>query len=323
MMSEGKLILPKPQLQIDFSHALFLIRQQYLGEALSETISKLDIVEIDRELKSLNKRHQLSLLAQKGLRGELVFAVPSVLSQTPQLVGYYRLLLGFSQKVFYSTPGFSNFRTMEERGTLSTVSKARLDALCNALSETAAELLDGIGIDRISMQLLNDLTLLTLGPQLRGGANVKKGALSNLAVFEVIHRIVRERVVESKPNQITVRNAAERVVKIMFSADPDICVQEQLASKSMRNVIAIEVKGGTDFSNIHNRIGEAEKSHQKAKANGYVECWTILNVDRFDLEMATRESPSTNRFYRLSALEAESGSEYEDFRERIIALLGI
>jgi hypothetical protein len=32
--------------------------------------------------------------------------------------------------------------------------------------------------------------------------------------------------------------------------------------------VAVEIKGGKDYSNIHNRIGEAEKSHQKAKKEG-------------------------------------------------------
>lgn len=96
-----------------------------------------------------------------------------------------------------------------------------------------------------------------------------------------------------------------------------------MSSENYRNVIAIEVKGGTDFSNIHNRIGEAEKSHQKAKAKGYVECWTVVNVDRMDLVMAHQESPTTNRFYLLRDLVACEGAEYEDFRARIISLTGI
>ncbi len=91
----------------------------------------------------------------------------------------------------------------------------------------------------------------------------------------------------------------------------------------MRNIIAIEVKAGTDFSNIHNRIGEAEKSHQKAKADGYVERWTVVNVDRIDLKMARRESPSTDRFYRLSQIDSGVGEEYYDFYNRVVSLTGI
>jgi hypothetical protein len=112
-------------------------------------------------------------------------------------------------------------------------------------------------------------------------------------------------------------------VVIAFAPDPDIVIKEEMSKGSVRNVIAIEVKGGTDFSNIHNRVGEAEKSHQKARASGYVECWTVVNVNRIDLDMARKESPTTNRFYRLSTLKSGTGDEYQDFKNRITALTGI
>lgn len=96
-----------------------------------------------------------------------------------------------------------------------------------------------------------------------------------------------------------------------------------MAKGGYRDVIAMEIKGGKDFSNIHNRLGEAEKSHQKARAAGFTECWTVVNVSRFDLDKARRESPSTDRFYRLSRLEDNGSEEYQDFRERIISLTGI
>jgi hypothetical protein len=90
-----------------------------------------------------------------------------------------------------------------------------------------------------------------------------------------------------------------------------------------RNIIAIEIKAGQDYSNIHNRIGEAEKSHQKARRAGFVECWTIVNVDRLDLSNAHKESPSTNRFYLIKDILAKSSEEYTDFRRRVISLTGI
>jgi len=90
-----------------------------------------------------------------------------------------------------------------------------------------------------------------------------------------------------------------------------------------RNIVAIEVKSGTDVSNIHNRIGEAEKSHQKARQCEYTECWTVINVANFDKEKAERESPSTDRFYSLALLDTATGAEYEDFRRRIISLTAI
>ena len=36
-----------------------------------------------------------------------------------------------------------------------------------------------------------------------------------------------------------------------------------------------------------------------------------------------RESPSTNRFYRISDLLAANGGDYQDFKDRVISLTGI
>jgi len=261
-------------------------------------------------------------LARHGLRGELVFSVPHLLENSPKLIAYYRLLLGFSQKAFYSSDfGLSGFKSMEGKGFLSANTRKLLPELCNSLIKSSCLLLDGIGTDRVSKQLLDDLTLLTVGPQLRGGANVRKGVVGIVKVFEAIHKIVKRGATLSSESKIETLNAAGRKVVIEFAPDPDIVIREEISPQTYRNIIAIEVKGGTDFSNIHNRIGEAEKSHQKAKARGYVECWTVVNVDRIDLPMAHQESPSTNRFYLLSDLSSES-AEYQDFRARIISLTG-
>ena len=62
------------------------------------------------------------------------------------------------------------------RGVLSPAVEPKLEGLCKALIGCGVVLLDGIGPTRLSRELLDDLTLLTVGPQLRGGANVKRGA---------------------------------------------------------------------------------------------------------------------------------------------------
>lgn len=316
--------IPDPELQIDFSFALAQIRALYLQQALSETIEKMNISDIDREFAAMVPAEHLAALARHGLRGELVFPAPCVLQQNPRLLGYYRLLLGFSQKAFYSASfGVSSFKGMEDQGKLSAKNKERLPELCAALITSAGKLIEGIGVERISRDLLDDLTLLTLGPQLRGGANVEIGTAGIVKVFEIIHNLVGNFTLASNPSRIEIRNAAGRKVLIEFAPDPDIIIREEMAPNAYRNIIAIEVKGGTDFSNIHNRLGEAEKSHQKARQQGYVECWTVVNVDRVDLKVARQESPSTNRFYRLSDLKAGRGSEFEDFRHRIVSLTGI
>ncbi len=320
----AKINIPSPQMQIDFSVILAEIRKEYLQDALRETVAVMDIAILDKELSLFVPKADLAAIAARGMRAELIFPVPCLLVKNPKLLGYYQLLLGFSKKEFYNAAlGLLSFKGMEERGIIRKLPDARLVALCRVLSICASFLINGIGMARLTRELLDDLSLLTLGPQLRGRANVKKGTTGNIKIFDIIHKILAKQVRESNQQQIVITNAAGRDVRIGFAPDPDIVIRELMATDNYRNIIAIEIKGGTDFANIHNRLGEAEKSHQKARQAGFVECWTIVNVDKFDEAMARRESPSTNRFYRVSALSLGKGSEYEDFRNRIIALTGI
>lgn len=316
--------LPAPQLQIDFAFALVKIRELYLQQALGETVGKIDIKKLDAELAKLVPAISLNKLASKGLRGELMFAVPCLLSANPRLLGYYRLLLGYSQKAFYTSEfELSGFKSMEEKGTLSARQAEGLKGLCAALVGSATALLDGIGVDRITKELLDDLALLTIGPQLRGGRNVSLGLAGIVRVFDAISNIVAHTAVKLESNCIELKNAAGFKVLIEFSPDPDIIIRMEMAPDNYRNVLAIEIKGGMDFSNIHNRLGEAEKSHQKARSQEFRECWTVVNVDKMDLEMAHRESPSSDRFYLLSQIENKSTNEYLDFKNRIVSLAGI
>jgi XcyI-like restriction endonuclease len=254
--------IPPPDLQIDFSLALAKIRSLYFQDALSKVVKVLDITEIDHQLAAHVPKGSLASLASNSLRGELVFPVPLILETNSRLLGYYRLLYGFSQKEFYTAAtGVARFHPMEKTGVLTKVNKGELAALCAAMAPPGHALLEAIGANRLSRELLDDLTLLTLGPQLRGGANVRKGAVGIVKVFDAIHEIVKGAVIKAVPARIQMRNAAGRTVLIEFAPDPDIIIREEMVSGSYRELIAIEVKGGSDFSNIHNRVGEAEKSH--------------------------------------------------------------
>lgn len=316
--------VPPPVAQIGFAAALSDYRTRYLQEALAATARGLSVSEIDRELAIFAPPAGLGILAAHGLRGELVFPVPAVLRANPRLLGYYRLLYGFSQKEFYtSASGLGCFKGMEDRGTIRKEIAGEIDALARAMCVTGAVLVSGLDRNRISAALLADLALLTLGPQFRGGANVRKGVTGLRTVFEAIHGIVAGSLVSATDTRMTIAGAAGRTVLIEFAADPDIVIREEMRPGSFREIVAVEVKAGSDFSNIHNRIGEAEKSHQKARAAGFAECWTVVNVDRIDLAMARRESPSTNRFYRISDIAAGEGAEFDDFRDRIRSLTGV
>jgi XcyI restriction endonuclease len=316
--------LPEPDLQIDFSARLATLRTTLLQQALYETVKTVSVPALDTELALFVPSASLTVLASHGLRGELVFPTPIILSATPKLLGYYRLLYGYSQKEFYQrATGCGSFNSMEERGSLSLRQRTILPELCTGLCQSGVLLLAGIGSAHIDASLLDDLTLLTLGPQLRGGANVRKGTAGIRTVFNAIHEIVAKAIVSSSDTEIQIVNAAGRRVIIMFAPDPDIVIREEMPDSQFRDIIAIEVKAGSDFSNIHNRIGEAEKSHQKARSAGFVECWTVVNVRNLDHDLARRESPSTNRFYQIADLSLAAGASYQDFKNRVILLTGI
>lgn len=281
------IIFDLPNTQVGFANTLKELRETFLQDALATTVAVMEINILDSELHEYVNNGSLQTLATHGMRGELLFAVPSILEKNPRLLGYYRLLLGYSQKGFYTAAtGAGMFKSLEEKGSLSQKQRSALPELCRALNLSAKYMLEHLEDQMISSGFFDQLTLLTLGPQLRGGANVQKGTSAISQVFDVVYQIVSASVVRSNSRCIELKNNSGRTVYIQFAADPDIVIREELATDKYRNLVAIEVKGGQDYSNIHNRVGEAEKSHQKAKKDGYVECWTVVNVDRIDMNMA-------------------------------------
>lgn len=283
----------------------------------------LDLRTINAELDALVPPPDLTLLASRGIRGELLFAVPCLLRANPRLLGYYRLTLGFSQKEFYQKSKLARFEGMESNGDLSDRVASELEGLCRALVVRASEMANSIGFDHITTELLDDLALLTLGPQLRGARNTRIGKAANEAVFEIIKRMVGHAVTRATGSRLELTNASGRRVTIAFSADPDISISEEISAKTSKSVVAIEIKGGADKSNIWNRLGEAEKSHQSAKQRGFVEFWTIYNVPDLGQAKAREKSPTTTRFYSLIELADSNSDAFADFRDRLISLVGI
>ena len=176
-----------PTLQLGFYQRLKEAQKAHLLPALLEQVGKLDIGQLDRELYELAGGERLSFIARRGLRGELVFPVPYILSSRPTLLGYYRLLLGFSQKEFY-TGSFGRFKRMESDGALTEATRELLGPLCESLIESSWILVNGL--PDLSEETLNSLTLLTLGPQFRGSRNVYLGIEAIRTVFALIKSMV-------------------------------------------------------------------------------------------------------------------------------------
>ena len=179
------------------------------------------------------------------------------------------------------------------------------------------------GIPRLSKELLNALTLITLGCQFRGSYNNLIGQKANKRLFETIRSIVEAAILKDDGTSLVIRNAAGRKVRIEFAPDPDIAIREQLRSGRFNNRIAIEIKGGKDVSNIHNRLGEAEKSHQNAKQQGFTQFWTMVGVGGLDADVARTESPTTTAFFQIDRITKATTAEHGEFKELLLAELGL
>lgn len=317
-MSSKLLPFPSPELQVSFYYRLKSIRGLYLHEALGKAIQQIEIRKLDAELAQFVPAESLQKLASFSLRGEVMFPVPILLKVNPHLVGYYRLLYGYSQKELYSKAKAGIFKRMEEQGEISKNTEKLLEVLCRSFVRVGHLLLREL--DSVSISGIENLQLLTLGPQFRGGKNNEYGQVATTKTFAIIKEIVEPYITKSTEKSIEVKNNSGRTVIISFASDPDIAVVEQMPS-GKRPLLAIEIKGGRDQSNIHNRIGEAEKSHQKAKTSNYLEFITIISVP-IEHSVLKRESPTTSHFFNLDDLTSRNEG-YIHFKDIIASTVGI
>ncbi len=290
-------------------------------DALSEALGQLDQGIVKRQIREYVPGDVQKILAGAGLRDEYVFPLPALIETKPSVVGYYRLLLGAPQKSFYKgSTGMGRFKSMEESGTMSKKARASVPEFCRAMANPLAELVRQI--PKITERDLHELPLLTFGSQLQGSNNTQIGKTAMKEVFVAVKEVVAKYIVATTGNRLTLKNAAGRTVFISLSHDPDVCVQEQVSDR-IHHKVAIEVKGGTDVSNAHNRAGEAEKSHQKAKKFGFPEFWTIISKQGLELFKLQAESPTTNHWFDVAEVLARKGRDWDDFRQRLAGVCGI
>lgn len=321
-MSEAEIVIFSAARQIAFHQLLAGARKTWLIDALSEALGRVDPNTLKGQLSTYVPVDVQQLLAAAGVRDEHVFPTPIVLETQPALVGYYRLLLGVSQKLFYrSGTGMGRFRSMETRGTINSRQKAGLPEFCEAMSESLAELVRQIS-PTITPRDVTELPLLTLGAQFQGANNNTIGQQATVEVFLAIADIVKDYTTGRDSRRVTVTNASGRTVTIALASDPDVLIQEDFGGV-LHDRVAIEIKGGTDSSNAHNRAGEAEKSHQKAKAAGARDFWTIIATKGLDLSRLRSESRTTTSWFDAAQVLGRAGSDWEDFKRRIAGEVGI
>ena len=294
----------------------------WLIDALSDALSRVDPIELKEELSLYVPPDALQILAAAGIRDEHVFPTPVLLKAAPTLLGYYRLLLGVPQKSFYQgSTGLGRFRAMERHGTLNAQQEASLPDLCRSMSNVLSDLVRQLS-PTVTQRDINELPLLTLGQQFQGANNVRIGQQAIEDVFHAVAEIVKHHATQRTERQITITNASNRRVVITLASDPDIRIEEEF-SGALRKKVAIEIKGGTDRSNAHNRAGEAEKSHQNAKDEGFREFWTVIAKKGLNLETLRRESPTTNSWFDAAQVLDRQGDDWDEFRSRLAGVVGI
>ena len=321
-MGTTKLRVPGPERQLRFHQLLVGARKSVLMDALSTALAEAEPGLVKSQVVEYVPSDVQRILAVAGIRDEHVFPVPCVLEASPTLVGYYRLLLGCPQKSFYrSETGLGRFHSMEQKGTLTPASCEALPDFCRAMSAPLAELVRQMS-PAMTARDIAELPLITLGSQFQGGNNNTIGRLATNGVFLAISELVEPHIVKRTENRLVLKNAAQRRVTIALASDPDVSITEEVG-ETLRRKVAIEIKGGTDRSNAHNRAGEAEKSHQKAKNEGYRDFWTIIAKKGIDVSQLAQESPTTTSWFDVAEVLGQEGEDWEDLRSRVAEAAGI
>src|SRR5699024_2521610 len=109
-MASSQFTLPPPDRQLYVHAFLDSSRPKVLAGPLKEAIKKVDPRTLSAEIQQYAPADGLKVLQGTNVRDELVFATPAVLREQPAVLGYYRLLLGVSQKAFYTkSSGLSRY----------------------------------------------------------------------------------------------------------------------------------------------------------------------------------------------------------------------
>ena len=316
------LIIPSTNKQIRAQEILHQYKKDVIGDALKGTVEKIDPKELHSEIVEYVPEDCMKILQSSGIRDENFFALPCILKKNPKMLGYYRLLMGISEKQFYSSAtGLSQFNCMEEKGVIPNCKNTScIQELCKAINGAMQEFLKELKKDCLS-QDVSDFPIMTLGVYVDGVWRNFIGANAANNVFNAIKNIVNEKklkISENNEKVCTFTNKKGKKFSINLASDPDVSIY---ANES--KLLCIEIKGGQDVANVHNRAGEAEKSHQKAKKSGWKHKWTVIYLSKLQTSQQSKlrvESPTTDEWFDVNEICCESGTSYNSFKEKILKI---
>ncbi|MBK7725420.1 MAG: XcyI family restriction endonuclease [Dehalococcoidia bacterium] len=296
-----------PELQIAFAVRLEQMEEQQLGAALARVVQIIGVSAIDAEMARAVPPLALNKLAAYGLRGETFFPLVCLLQESPRLLGYYRLLYGLSQKEFFRG-NLQRFKRMEDTGTLTADTTAKLAEVLDVLVGTGVSLLDNLS--NVSIQRIRDLQLLTRPPAPRSRLNTIGQAATEMVFRRIRQAIADTSVLSQTATTITLLNAAGRTVSVSFSATPtSLSLKRSIQEFATRWPLRSR---GADRSNIHNRLGGREVT-QRRKRRG------SRSSDYYQrsgaLATAQTESPDDeNLFFNLDGITDPSDEEWAGSR---------
>ena len=321
------IVIPSTAKQIQTQKILHDYRERMLGKNLQATVSTIDPDVLQAEIAQFVTKDCRMILQGLGIREEVMFALPCVLKSNPVLLGYYRLLMGISEKQFYTTgTGLAMFKKMEHNGKIHAREEKELGDLCCAINYTMELLLRGVDRSNLAQDLA-ELPLMTLGIYADGVWRNIIGRQAALHVFETIREIVKSSqgvLVTDEEKCFRFKNHAGQIYRVISSSDPDISVF--LEGQPEEKIFCIEIKGGQDIANVHNRAGEAEKAHLKAGQAGWREKWTVIYLVGLEHKQANKlftESPSTDKWFDINEVCAQSGKTYDLFKNAIDSRFGL
>lgn len=323
-MPAPKFDLPPPARQVYIHAFLDRARSTVLHAGVANAASQVDAATLRAEILQYVPSAGLTALQGSGARDEMVFATPSVLRHSPSTVGYYRLLLGVSQKRFYTrATGLTSFKAMEDRGVIPASVDGDIGSFCQDMNEAMTQLV--LAIPRGSLQRdVEQLPLLTLGAQADGSWRTRIGQEATKGVYAALKAVIMSQGTSYTDNgdALQVVNRAGRTVTLALAADPDVVIKEDVNGQTVFKT-AIEIKGGTDYSNVHNRAGEAEKSHRKAHRANAQDFWTVISLTGVDRTTLASESPTTRQWFDVEEVLAGAGADWQRLVNFTISAMGI
>ena len=145
----------------------------------------------------------------------------------------------------------------------------------------------------VSLGTVFELQLLTLGPQFKGGGNVKVGQGATDTFFMLLKSLLSPYNPKVRGRRLTFVNDSKLDVVVRVASDPDVSVTRQL----------------------------------KAEAKGFNELWTVTRVDLTTVpapeNKARAQSPSTTRFFFLDRIADPTTSEATTFRQVLGSMMGV